>query len=172
MVEASVCSPGAHKEEAGGQRWFIFSALFQRSGTGMAAPLRRASRCCAHQGRYSDRRIRIITLALGGDLGNYLGCLAIITVSYETVRHWVLKFGPLIARKLVVEGFGSIRVEPDGLIEVLNGAVVLAIASIGGAPVAEGGTEGSNPLPSSSESGPNRSLLGLETPVERQQRCG
>ena len=35
-----------------------------------------------------------------------------------------------------------------------------------------GGTDGSNPAPSSSESGPNRSLLGLETPVERRQRCG
>jgi hypothetical protein len=65
-----------------------------------AKPLRQANRCSAHQGRYSDRRIRIITLALGGDLGNYLGCLAITKVLYETVRHWVLKFGPLIARKL------------------------------------------------------------------------
>jgi len=35
-----------------------------------------------------------------------------------------------------------------------------------------GGTEGSNPASSSSESGPNRSLLGLETAVERRQRCG
>jgi hypothetical protein len=34
------------------------------------------------------------------------------------------------------------------------------------------GTESSNPLPSSRESGPNRSLVGLETPVERRQRCG
>jgi hypothetical protein len=34
------------------------------------------------------------------------------------------------------------------------------------------GTDGSNPSPSSSELGPNRSLLGLETPVERRQRCG
>ena len=33
-------------------------------------------------------------------------------------------------------------------------------------------TEGSNPGSSSSESGPNRSLLGLETAVERRQRCG
>jgi len=35
-----------------------------------------------------------------------------------------------------------------------------------------GGTDGSNPAPSSGESGPNRSLIGLETPVERRQRCG
>jgi hypothetical protein len=38
----------------------------------------------------------------------------------------------------VVEGFGEIRVEPDGLVVVLNGAVGLALVIIGKAPVVEG----------------------------------
>jgi hypothetical protein len=37
-----------------------------------------------------------------------------------------------------VEGKRVIRVEPDGLVEVLNGAVVLALAKVGIAPVVEG----------------------------------
>jgi hypothetical protein len=34
----------------------------------------------------------------------------------------------------VVERYGVIRVEPDGLVEVLNGAVVLALIIVGIAP--------------------------------------
>jgi hypothetical protein len=37
----------------------------------------------------------------------------------------------------VVEGLGIIRIEPDGLVVVLNGAVVLAAVGTGNAPVVE-----------------------------------
>ena len=38
----------------------------------------------------------------------------------------------------VAEGLGVIRVEPDGLVVVRNGAVVSALVVIGTAPVVEG----------------------------------
>jgi len=56
--------------------------LGQPSAKGiMLEPLRPASRGSADQRGFADRGIRIVTLALGGDLRAALGCTAIIMPS-------------------------------------------------------------------------------------------
>ena len=65
-----------------GQQYRTYHALGQLSAKGiMLEPLRPASRGSADQRRFADRGIRIVTLALGGDLGTDLGCTAIIMPS-------------------------------------------------------------------------------------------
>jgi hypothetical protein len=65
-----------------GQQYRTYHALGQPSAKGiMLEPRRPASRGSADQRRFANRGIRIVTLALGGDLGTDLGCTAIIMPS-------------------------------------------------------------------------------------------
>jgi hypothetical protein len=60
------------------QQYSTYRALGQRSAKAITVELlRSASRGSADQRRFADRGIRIVTLALGGDLGYGLGCIAI-----------------------------------------------------------------------------------------------
>ena len=60
------------------QQYGTYRALGQRSAEAITVePFRPADRGSADQNRFADRGIRILTLALGGGLGDDLGCIAI-----------------------------------------------------------------------------------------------
>jgi hypothetical protein len=62
-------------------------------------------------------------------------CFVPATANDSIDAHWTPQV--IITDRLAVEGLGVIRVEPDGLVEVLNGAVELALATVSIAPVRE-----------------------------------